>query len=283
MPNDYAFRDGRLVRARRRRSQARGRHGSQRPRRSSRWWSPIRSSPVRTTIESLEQNGIAYALYNRVRVEPSDGIVPRHDRVRTASSRSIRSSPSAADRRSIREGEPLHDVFAGRFPRLRQSTDWQRPAGARSVEHADGDPDAAGTGSETTGIAIFDYKKLRAKIGIVNRRLKPTLGYLDPENTGTIPPAVAASTGFDILSHAIGSLTTIRYTERPLPVIVTNRVADRSCSTSHEMTGAKRFTSSRTACGTVRDRPMDWERNGGSVAVCGPGAAAPWRQTKGAT
>ena len=160
--------------------------------------------------------------------------------------------------------------------------DWQRPGGARSVEHADGDPDAAGTGSETTGIAIFDYKKLRAKIGIVNRRLKPTLGYLDPENTRTIPP-VAASTGFDILSHAIGSLTTIRYTERPLPVIVTDRVADRSCSTSHEMTGAKRFTSSRTACGTVRDRPMDWERNGGSVAVCGPGAAAPWRQTKGAT
>ena len=143
-------------------------------------------------------------------------------------------------------------------------------------------PTTAGRGRETTGVAIFDYKKLRAKIGIVNRRLKPTLGYLDPENTRTIPP-VAASTGFDILSHAIGSLTTIRYTERPLPVIVTDRVADRSCSTSHEMTGAKRFTSSRTACGTVRDRPMDWERNGGSVAVCGPGAAAPWRQTKGAT
>src|SRR5437870_13076107 len=138
----------------------------------------VKLSPVRTTIESLEQNGIAYALYNRVRVEPSDGFVPRHDRVRNASSRSIRSSPSAADRRSIREGEPLHDVFAGRFPRLRQSTDWQRPAGARSVEHADGDPDDGGRGRETTGVAIFDYKKLRAKTGIANRRLKPTLGYL---------------------------------------------------------------------------------------------------------
>jgi len=32
----------------------------------------VKLSPVRTTIESLEQNGIAYALYNRVRVEPSD-------------------------------------------------------------------------------------------------------------------------------------------------------------------------------------------------------------------
>src|SRR5439155_20716251 len=107
----------------------------------------VKLSPVRTTIEALEQNGTAYALYNRVRVEPSDGFVPRHDRVRNASSRSIRSSPSGADRRSIREGEPLHDVFAGRFPRLRQSTDWQRPAGARSVEHADGDPDDGGKGT----------------------------------------------------------------------------------------------------------------------------------------
>src|SRR5438034_116837 len=53
--------------------------------------------------------------------------------------------------------------------------------------------------------------------GIANRRLKPTLGYLDPENTRTMPPAVAASTGLDILSHAIESLTAIRYTERPLP------------------------------------------------------------------
>jgi len=66
-------------------------------------------------------------------------------------------------------------------------------------------PTTAGRGRETTGVAIFDYKKLRAKTGIANRRLKPTLGYLDPGNARTIPPAVAASTGLDILSHAIES------------------------------------------------------------------------------
>ena len=64
-------------------------------------------------------------------------------------------------------------------------------------------PTTAGTGSETTGVAIFDLKRLHAKTGVANRRLKPTLGYLDPENTRTMPAQVAASAGLDILSHAV--------------------------------------------------------------------------------
>jgi hydroxyacid-oxoacid transhydrogenase len=78
-------------------------------------------------------------------------------------------------------------------------------------------PTTAGTGSETTGVAIFDLTRMHAKTGIANRRLKPTLGYLDPDNTRTLPPAVAASSGLDVLSHAIESYTAIAYTARPRP------------------------------------------------------------------
>ena len=38
----------------------------------------------------------------------------------------------------------------------------------------------AGTGSETTGVAIFDHVEFKAKIGIGNRAIKPTLGLIDP-------------------------------------------------------------------------------------------------------
>ena len=78
-------------------------------------------------------------------------------------------------------------------------------------------PTTAGTGSETTGVAIFDLTRMHAKTGIANRRLKPTLGLLDPDNTRTMPGPVAASSGLDILSHAIESFTALPYSHRPLP------------------------------------------------------------------
>jgi hydroxyacid-oxoacid transhydrogenase len=58
---------------------------------------------------------------------------------------------------------------------------------------------------------------MHTKTGIAHRRLKPTLGLIDPENTRTLPPAVAASTGLDVLSHAIESYTALPFGERPLP------------------------------------------------------------------
>src|SRR5207245_3370478 len=76
-------------------------------------------------------------------------------------------------------------------------------------------PTTAGTGSETTGVCVFDVIRLQAKTGISSRRLKPTLGYLDPENTRTMPPQVAAATGLDILSHAVESYTALPYSSRP--------------------------------------------------------------------
>jgi hydroxyacid-oxoacid transhydrogenase len=78
-------------------------------------------------------------------------------------------------------------------------------------------PTTAGTGSETTGVTIFDLQRLHTKTGIASRRLKPTLGYLDPDNTRSMPAEVAASSGLDILSHAVESYTALPFTERARP------------------------------------------------------------------
>lgn len=75
-------------------------------------------------------------------------------------------------------------------------------------------PTTAGTGSETTGTAIFDLVSKRAKTGIAHRNLKPTLGICDPLNTRTMPAAVKASSGLDVLCHSLESWTAIPYTER---------------------------------------------------------------------
>jgi hydroxyacid-oxoacid transhydrogenase len=78
-------------------------------------------------------------------------------------------------------------------------------------------PTTAGTGSETTGVSIFDLVERKAKTGIAHRYLRPTLGIVDPDNTRTMPAAVAASTGLDVLSHALESFTAIPYDRRPRP------------------------------------------------------------------
>ena len=48
-------------------------------------------------------------------------------------------------------------------------------------------PTTCGTGSECTGIAVFDDLSLKAKTGIASRRLRPTLALIDPTCTRTLP------------------------------------------------------------------------------------------------
>jgi len=174
--------------------------------------------PVRIVLESLEQNGIPYALYDRVRVEPSDesfldaiafGREQPFDAFVAVGGGSTIDTAKAVN---LYTTYPPADFLDYVNPPIGKGLPVPGPLKTLMAI-----PTTAGTGSETTGVSIFDFKKMKAKTGIANRRLKPTLGYLDPENTRTMPPAVAASTGLDILSHAIESLTAIRYTERPLP------------------------------------------------------------------
>lgn len=78
-------------------------------------------------------------------------------------------------------------------------------------------PTTSGTGSETTGIAIFKLGSLDAKTGIISRRLTPAVALIDPEVTRTLPATVVASTGFDCMSHALEALTARAWPRRLNP------------------------------------------------------------------
>jgi len=78
-------------------------------------------------------------------------------------------------------------------------------------------PTTSGTGSECTGIAIFDFEAHDVKTGIASRRLRPLLGIVDPDATRTLPATVVAASGFDVLAHALESFTARPYTARPSP------------------------------------------------------------------
>jgi len=78
-------------------------------------------------------------------------------------------------------------------------------------------PTTAGTGSETTGVAIFDIIQMHAKTGIAHGAIRPVMGIVDPNNTRTLPRMAAACTGFDVLVHAVESFTALPYNQRQAP------------------------------------------------------------------
>ncbi|MBO0826653.1 MAG: iron-containing alcohol dehydrogenase [Streptosporangiales bacterium] len=86
-------------------------------------------------------------------------------------------------------------------------------------------PTTAGTGSESTTICVVDLVSQRLKAGISHPRLRPTLAVVDPLITVPLPPEVTASSGMDVLMHALESYTAIRYDTKPAPDDVLRRPA----------------------------------------------------------
>jgi hydroxyacid-oxoacid transhydrogenase len=174
-------------------------------------------APVERTLEALDDAKINYHVYNRVRVEPSDESFK--EAIAFAQSYNFGAFVAVGGGSTIDTAKAanLYSCWPADF------LDYVNPPigkglpvpGALKPLYAI--PTTAGTGSETTGVTIFDLSELHAKTGIAHRRLKPTLGLLDPLNLRTLPSAVAASAGLDVLSHAVESYTAIPYTERMAP------------------------------------------------------------------
>jgi hydroxyacid-oxoacid transhydrogenase len=94
-------------------------------------------------------------------------------------------------------------------------------------------PTTTGTGSESTTVCVLDVLDLKVKTGISHPRLRPTLAVIDPDLTVTQPPGVTASSGMDILCHALESYTARPYTsyerkepQQRVPYCGANPVAD---------------------------------------------------------
>ncbi len=173
--------------------------------------------PVVTALESLEANKVRFTVFDRVQVEPSDASV--QEAIRAASEGDYDSFLAVGGGSTIdtTKAANLYSCWPADFlDYVNQPVGKGKPVPG-PLKPLIAIPTTAGTGSETTGVSIFDYKPLRAKTGIAHRRLKPTLGIVDPDNTRSLPPAVAASSGLDVLSHAIESWTAIPFRSRPRP------------------------------------------------------------------
>ena len=177
-----------------------------------------RLPPVQAVVDSLDANGVQWILYDGVRVEPTEqSWLEAIDFARGHTFDAIvgvggGSSIDTAKAVNLYTAHPPTDFLDYVNKPIGQGLPVPGP-----LKPLFAIPTTAGTGSETTGVAIFDLTRLHVKTGISSRLLKPTLGFLDPNHTRTAPPAVAASAGLDILCHAVESYTAIPFTDRPRP------------------------------------------------------------------
>jgi hydroxyacid-oxoacid transhydrogenase len=175
------------------------------------------SDPVRITMDSLQHAGIDAVLYDRSRVEPTDSSFK--DAIDFATDGSFDGFVGIGGGSSI-DTAKVANLYATYPNDLLAYVN--APVGRAEpipgpLKPLIAIPTTAGTGSETTGVAIFDYVELHAKTGIAHRALRPVMGIVDPQNTRTMPKMVAACSGFDVLSHAVESLTALPYSQRPAP------------------------------------------------------------------
>jgi len=176
-----------------------------------------RLPPVAAALASLRAAALDVALYDDVRVEPTDASFARaaafardgrFDGYLSVGGGSVIDTCKAA---------ALYATYPAEFLAYVNAPIGEGRAVPGPLPPHVACPTTAGTGSECTGIAIFDYVALGAKTGIASRRLRPTHALVDPTCTRTLPATVVAAAGFDVLCHALESFTARPYTARARP------------------------------------------------------------------
>ena len=176
------------------------------------------STPITLILESFQSTGLEVDIYDAVVCEPNSSSCMaaadfvkqgEYDGIVSIGGGSVMDTAKAANLLSCHGGEILDYVNA--------------PIGLAKKVPGPLLPHIAcsttsGTGAETTGIVVLDIEEVGLKSGISSPYLKPDRAIVDPETTLTLPSGVIASTGFDVLTHAVESYVARPYTssDRPL-------------------------------------------------------------------
>jgi hydroxyacid-oxoacid transhydrogenase len=197
------------------------------------------SEAVAATLESLRRYGLDAAVYGEARIEPTDGSLLQA--VRFAADGRFDGFVAVGGGSSIDTAKAanLYTTWPADFLTYVNAPIGRGTPVPGPLRPLVGIPTTAGTGSETTGVIIFDYEPMQAKTGIAHRHVRPALGIVDPANTRSMPRMVAACTGFDVLVHALESYTALPYTRREAPASPAERPAYQGANPVSDVWAAK--------------------------------------------
>lgn len=181
--------------------------------------------PGQAAIESLKSAGVDFEIFDRVRCEPTDTSFLEAIEVANSGSFDAFLAVGGGSTIDTAKAANLYASWPADFTEYVNPTLGKGTTPPGPLKPLIAVPTTAGTGSETTAVAVFDFEEERVKTGIANRYMRPTLGVLDPENTRTVPKEVAASAGLDVLSHALESFTAKHFLQREKPARPSLRTA----------------------------------------------------------
>ncbi len=146
------------------------------------------SEPVARVLESLRGQGIDAVLFDQARVEPTDTSMDAAIEFATKGQFDGYVGVGGGSSLDTAKVANLYATFPAEFlayvnPPIGQGT----PVPGK-LKPMIAIPTTAGTGRETTGVAIFDYSPLHAKTGIAHRALRPLLGIVDPSTSAHLRP-----------------------------------------------------------------------------------------------
>ena len=199
----------------------------------------LESTALTNSLQSLDDEGIEYVVYADVSVEPTDASFA--DAIRFADS-GVFDGFVAVGGGSVMDtakATNLYNTYPAEFLEYVNAPIGRGTPVPGTLKPLIAVPTTAGTGSETSGVAIFDMKHMHAKTGIANRALKPNVGLVDPQNTRSMPRNVAAFSGFDVLCHGLESYTALPYTKREAPVDPAHRPAYQGSNPMSDVWAAK--------------------------------------------
>ena len=168
---------------------------------------------VATVLESLQQAGIDSTVFDEITIEADDASVERgaafvaegnFDGVVSVGGGSVMDTAKASMLYGLNPPDEFLDYFA---PPLGAG----RPMPRKLLPHL-ACATTSGTGSECTSISVLRITELATKFVLANPVLMPQEALVDPACADTLPSMVVASTGFDLLCHALECYTAKAYT-----------------------------------------------------------------------
>jgi len=177
----------------------------------------VDKGPVKTALRALEDAGLEAVLYSGTRIEPTDASLQEAINYATRGEFDGFVAVGGGSSMDTAKVANLYSTYPADFLTYVNAPVGKGTPVPGPLKPLVCIPTTAGTGSETTGVAVFDLVEMHAKTGIAHRYLRPTIGIVDPDNTRTMPSMIAACTGFDVMAHALESFTAIPYNQRQAP------------------------------------------------------------------